>query len=323
MVKTEGSTARSTGREYTEEMQKHKGYLADLSANRTIYAMALPAVVFLLLFAYWPTLGVVLAFKNYSFAEGILGSPWVGLSNFREIFDSPFFVRAVRNSLIISFMKLLVGFPFPIIIALLLNEIKLRAVKKAVQTVTALPYFISWVVLGGIVISILSPSGGIINEVLVLLGKEPINFMVENRWFRWILVASDIWKNAGWGAIIYLAALAGIDPQQYESAMMDGANRWKQLIHITLPGLTGTIAVLLILNMGWILSAGFEQVYLLYNAAVYDSADIIETYLLRTGLSEGRFDLATAIGLFQSVVGCIMLFTVNGIVRRMGKSGVF
>jgi len=304
-------------------MHKRNGYLADLSANRTIYFMALPAVVFLLLFAYWPTLGVVLAFKKYSFAEGILGSPWVGLANFREIFDSPFFVRAVRNSLVISFMKLIVGFPFPIIIALLLNEVRLRSVKKTVQTVTALPYFISWVVLGGIVISILSPSGGIINEVLVLLGREPVNFMVENRWFRWILVASDIWKNAGWGAIIYLAALAGIDPQQYESAMMDGANRWKQLIHITLPGLTGTIAVLLILNMGWILSAGFEQVYLLYNAAVYDSADIIETYLLRTGLSEGRFDLATAIGLFQSVVGCVMLFTVNGIVRRMGKAGVF
>ncbi len=285
--------------------------------------MAVPALIFLIIFAYWPTAGIVLAFKEYNYKDGIFGSPWVGLANFQEIFNNPNFLRALGNTLIISSMKLIIGFPFPIILALMLNETRVRWFKSTIQTLTVLPYFISWAVLGGLIINILSPSGGAVNEVLKVFGFEQVNFLVENSWFRPILVFTDIWKNAGWSAIIYMAALAGIDPQLYEAAYLDGASGFQRLLHITIPGITGAIATILILNMAWILNAGFEQVFMLYTPTVYETGDILETFLLRMALSEGKFEVATAVGLFQSIIGFVMLVTVNSVVKKTGHHGIY
>ncbi len=294
----------------------------DLRKNWPLYIMALPAVLAILIFGYGPLFGLAIAFMDYSPVRGITGSEWVGLENFRRAFASPFFWNALQNSLIISGLKLLIGFPFAIVLALLLNEIRVKWFKRSVQTATMLPFFISWVIVATIWRSLLAPEG-VVNEARNMFGLETVLFLSDPDKFPWIIVLQDIWKHAGYGAVLYLATMATIDPQLYEAAMVDGASRLQQARHITLPGIRTTIVVLFILAVGTLITAGFEQIYVMYNASVYSTGDIIETYTLRLGLGQLRYGLATAVGLFQSVVGLGLVLLANYLVKRFNEEGLF
>lgn len=288
-----------------------------------LYVMLAPALLFLLIFKYTPMYGVIIAFQDFNVIKGMLNSPWVGLKHFEELFMFAEFPRVVRNTLIISLMKLVFGFPAPILLALLLNELLLVRFKRVVQTITYVPHFISWVVVGGIFIDILSPSSGIVNKLIEAFGFDPIFFMSDEKLFRWILVFTDTWKEAGWGAIIYLAALLGINEELFQAAKVDGASQLRQIWHISLPCIRSTIVILLLLRIGHIFDAGFEQVLVMYNATVYDVADIIDTYVFRVGLGQMQFGLTTAAGLFKSLIGCILLIVANWFARRMGEEGIY
>ncbi|KRF03904.1 protein lplB [Paenibacillus sp. Soil766] len=288
-----------------------------------LYLMVLPALVFLLVFKYGPMYGVVIAFKDYNIIQGVFASKWVGLQYFRELFMFDEFPRVVVNTLLISLMKLVIGFPAPILLALLLNELRLVVFKRWVQTFTYLPHFISWVVIGGIAVDLLSPSSGIVNKLIQAFGGEPIFFLTSEKLFRWILVYTDVWKEAGWGAIIYLAALLSINEELFQAATVDGAGRLRQIWHISLPSIRSTIIILLLLRIGHLLDAGFEQVLVMYNPTVYEVADIIDTYVFRVGLGTMQFGLTTAAGLFKSVIGCVLLVIANTLARRMGEEGIY
>lgn len=291
-----------------QRIMKHKYY----------YMLLLPGFLIFLLFYYVPLYGILIAFKDFRLTLGILNSPWEGLKWFKILFSGGDFGRIFSNSIIISFLKIIFNFPAPIILALLLNEVRNMKFKRIVQTIIYLPHFMSWVVLSGILILLFSPSTGLQN--LVGLETSPL---VDPKQFRALLVTSDMWRNAGWGTVIYLAAIAGISPELYEAAIMDGANRFQRVIHITLPSIMGTIVVLLILRTGKIMNAGFEQVFTLYNPIVYEVSDIFDTYVYRVGLSGGRYSLATAAGLFKSVVGfCTIMFT-NWLSKRFSGKGVW
>lgn len=285
--------------------------------------MITPVILYFLIFNYVPMIGLVIAFKNYVLSDGIFGSEWVGLANFQRLFDSPDFPKAIRNTLTISLLRLFFGFAAPIILALLLNELRLALYKRVIQTVSYLPHFFSWVILGGIFIMMLSGNGPI-NHVVKLIKGSAIPFLSEDYWFITILVVTGIWQSVGWGAIIYLAALSGINPDMYEAAMVDGAGRWKQVWHITIPSLMPTIITLFILSLGGILTAGFDQIYNLYNPMVYDVSDIIDTYVLRR-MMDMDLGLATAAGMFKSVVGLILIVGANAIAKKMsgGEQGVW
>jgi len=288
-----------------------------------MYAFLLPGLIYLVIFQYIPMYGILIAFKKFSLTKGILQSPWVGMENFRVLFRSRDFQNVFRNSIELSLLRLACGFPAPIILALLLNEVRLTALKRFIQTVVYLPHFVSWVVISGMVINILSPAGGIVNELITRLGGQRINFIISPRYFRGILIVSEIWKECGWGTIIYLAAISGIDPALYEAARVDGANRWHQVWHVTLPCIMNTIVVVLILRMGSILNNGFEQIYLMYSPAVYEVADVFETYSYRVGFLEGRYSYSSAVGLFQSAVGLVMILVTNRIAGAMGETGLW
>ena len=285
--------------------------------------MITPVILYFLIFNYVPMIGLVIAFKNYVLSDGIFGSEWVGLANFQRLFDSPDFPKAIRNTLTISLLRLFFGFAAPIILALLLNELRLALYKRVIQTVSYLPHFFSWVILGGIFIMMLSGNGPI-NHVVKLIKGSAIPFLSEDYWFITILVVTGIWQSVGWGAIIYLAALSGINPDMYEAAMVDGAGRWKQVWHITIPSLMPTIITLFILSLGGILTAGFDQIYNLYNPMVYDVSDIIDTYVLRR-MMDMDLGLATAAGMFKSVVGLVLIVGANSIAKKMsgGEQGVW
>ncbi len=293
----------------------------DLRRHWPLYLMALPAILAILVFGYGPLFGLVIAFQDYSAVRGITGSRWVGLYNFQLAFRNPFFLTALRNTIIISALKLAIGFPTAIVLALLLNEVRVRWFKRLVQTGTMLPFFISWVIVATMFRSLLAPEG-LINEVRQhLLGLDPVLFLSDPNKFRAIIVLQDIWKGAGYGAVLYLAAMATIDPGLYEAAMVDGASRWRQTWHITLPGIRATIITLFVLATGSLISAGFEQIYVMYNASVYVTGDIIETFTLRLGLTQTRYGLATAIGLFQSIVSVILVLLANFLVKVSTRKG--
>ncbi|AEE97719.1 ABC transporter permease [Mahella australiensis] len=294
-----------------------------LSEFKYLYIMLIPGITYFVVFHYIPMYGVTIAFKDFKIMQGIIDSPWVGLKYFKQAFESPFFAQTLWNTFIISVYKLLWGFPAPIILALLLNEVKNSIFKRTIQTISYLPHFLSWVVIGGILTDMLSPQTGVVNNIIKMFGGEPIYFMASKEWFRTVLVASDIWKEVGWGSIIYLAALSGIDPQLYEASQIDGANRWQQTWHITLPGIRGTIAILLILRLGNILNAGFEQIFIMYNSAVYEVSDIIDTWVYRIGLQGMQYSLATAVGLFKSLIGLVLVVAANWVTHRMGESGIW
>nr|WP_242698197.1 ABC transporter permease subunit [Bacillus sp. SD088] len=282
-----------------------------------------PGIIYFILFKYLPMWGVIIAFQDYSVFGGLLESTWVGLQHFNHMFQDREFYQVLWNTFIISFYKLLWGFPGPIVLAILLNEIRNMGYKRAIQTLAYLPHFLSWVIVGGILINILSPSTGIVNEVIKFLGMNPILFLADTSWFRSVLVASDIWKEIGWGAIIYLAALAGVDPQLYEAATVDGANKWKQLWYVTIPALLPTIAILFVLRLGNVLDVGFEQIFVLYNPVVYEVADVIETYVYRAGIEQAQFSYTTAVGLFKSVIALVLVYLANKAAKKMGQEGIW
>jgi len=303
---------------------RRKSLLQRMLGYRYVYLLLLPGIVTLIVFNYFPMYGIQLAFKNFRFIDGIWGSPWVGFDNFTMIFSTPGFMSVLKNTLIISVMKLITGYPVPIILCLLLNELKSTRFKKVTQTVLYLPHFLSWVIIAGLIYNIFSATGGLYGKVFRdLFQSTPTPILTDVDFFRPLLYISSIWKSAGWNMIIFLAAIAGIDPGLYESAALDGANRFQKAIYITLPSLAFAISITLILSLGGIMSAGFDQVFNLYSPQVYAKGDIIDTYIFRLGVGQGRFDVATAIGLFNSVVGLVLILLANKIAGLLGDHAIF
>ena len=304
---------------------KKKGIvLKKLVRDRHLYTMLLPVVLFYVIFKYLPMGGEIIAFKDYRFIDGILGSKWAGFKHFELLFQSADFWRILRNTLLLNVYSLVFGFPVPIVLALLLNEVRREWYKRLVQNFLYIPHFISWVVLGGILVAMLSPSTGIINLVLnKVFGIEPIYFMASSAWWPVMYTLSGIWREAGWGTILYLAAMASIDTQLYEAAKIDGANKLRQIWHVTLPGIRSTIAILLILRMGSMMDVGLEQILVLQNSSVLDVADVISSYVYRVGLQNMNYSYTTAIGLFQSIVGLILIVSVNRIIKKSGERGLW
>jgi len=285
----------------------------------------IPWIVWLIVFMYFPMYGVILAFKEFQLGSGIFGSPWVGLSQFSMFLDSPEFVQIMRNTLAISLLKLMFGFPAPILFALLLNELAGARFKKWVQTVSYLPYFISWVIVSGMVFQFLSLQDGVINPLLQALGfiREPIMFMGESKYFWAILVVTEIWKSVGWGSIIYIAAISSIDQTMYEAAMVDGASRLKRMLHITLPSIAPTIVILLIFAVSGVLNANFDQVYLMQTPLVTDVGEIIDTYVYKSGILTARYSFATAVDLFKSVIGFVLIISANWVSKKISDNGIW
>ncbi|MEF3354071.1 ABC transporter permease subunit [Paenibacillus sp. GYB006] len=290
----------------------------DLIRNRYIYLMLIPVIIYYGIFHYGPMYGLLIAFKDFGIAVGVWDSPWVGFTHFQNFFENPYFWRLLRNTLMISFYELLFAFPAPIILALLLNEIRLVFFKRIVQTISYLPHFISIVVVAGMLVDFVARDG-LINNILGFIGIEPIAFLQDPGWFRSIYVSSGIWQGIGWGSIIYLAAMSSIDPTLYDAARIDGAGRWKQTLHITIPGIMPTIVILLILNIGSILAVGSEKIILLYNPLTYETADVISTYVYRKGILGADFGYSAAVGLFNSVISFILLVVANTISKRVSE----
>ncbi len=295
------------------------GLLGYMRKHIWLYVFLIPGFAYLMVFKYVPMFGIIIAFKDFSIVRGIWESSWIGFENFAYLFESNSFYRVLRNSLVLSFYQIAFGFPAPILLAVMLNEVRSLMFKKVSQTILYLPFFISWVVLAGMIINFLSPSTGPINHLLKDFGMNPISFLLEPDYFRSIIVLAEIWKGVGWGTIIYLAAMAGIDPSLYEAAKMDGASRTQQIRHITLPGIYSTIVVLLILQTGSVLENGFEQIFLLYSPPTYDVADVFETYTYRVGLIDGRLSFAAAVGFFKAAVGLVLIIIANRIARLFGN----
>lgn len=291
--------------------------------DKHLIFMVLPAVVFFIIFHYYPMYGALIAFKEYTPGKGIWGSEWVGLQHFEQFFSGFYFTRLLINTLKISAYSLLWGFPLPIIFALILNEYRDGMFKKSIQTVSYLPHFISLVVTCGMIINFLSPTNGIINIAIKALGGKPINFLNDPKYFRSVYIASGIWQEFGWNSIIYLAALSGVDQQLYEAARIDGAGRWKQMLNITLPAIQPTIVILLILSVGNLMSVGFEKIILLYNASTYEASDVISTYVYRMGLQSLQYSFSAAVGLFNSAINICLLFLANTLSKRLAGSSIW
>jgi putative aldouronate transport system permease protein len=293
--------------------------LKHIRRDKYLLLMIVPVVVYYVIFHYIPMYGITIAFKNYSVSKGILGSEWLGFKWFEQFFHSFFFLRILKNTLLISIYGLIFGFWVPIAFALMLNELKDGAFKRFAQTVSYLPHFISVVVVVGMMVMFLSPSNGIVNQLLNQFGLESINFFNDTSWFRPLYVGSDIWQSFGWNSIIYLAAITGINSQLYEAARCDGANRWQQMIHVTLPGIKPTIVILLILSVGNIMNVGFEKILLMYNPSTYEVSDVISTYVYRRGILAADYSYGAAVGLFNSVINFILLLSVNFLSRKVNQ----
>ncbi|TES57895.1 sugar ABC transporter permease [Halalkalibacterium halodurans] len=272
-----------------------------------LHVLLIPALILALIFQYGPMFGIVMAFQDYKPWLGFTGSEWVGLQHFITMFEYDYAKQVIWNTLVISVLKMIFGLIVPIIVALLLNEMYQMVVKRTVQTIIYLPYFLSWVILGGILIDVLSPDGGIVNQALGLFGIDPIFFLGSNDWFRTTVVISDLWKETGFNTIVFLAAITAVNPNLYEAAVVDGANRWKQTLHITLPAMLPIIIVVATLSLGNILNAGFDQIFNLYNPLVYQTGDIIDTYVYRVSLVNGDFSYGTAVGLFKSLISLVLI----------------
>jgi putative aldouronate transport system permease protein len=294
----------------------------ELARNRSVYVMLAPVVAYFIVFQYVPMAGAIIAFKDFNPASGIHGSPWVGLDWFRQFFDSLFVGRVISNTILINVYDVLVGFPAPIVLALLLNELTGTRFRQFVQTVTYLPHFISVVVVSGMLLDFFARDG-VVGQIVASLGGTPQAVMNDPDWFRTVYVGSEIWQSVGWGSIIYLAALAGINPTLYEAARVDGANRWQRLRHITLPGLLPIIATLLVLRLGQMMTVGFEKIILLYNPATYETADVISTYVYRHGILDANYSYAAAVGLFNSAVAMVLLVVANKLSRRWSGTSIW
>jgi len=283
---------------------------------KVLYLLLLPGLAYFLIFKYAPMIGIVVAFKQYNIMTGFFSSPWIGFDNFKNFIYGVYFKDILINTVLISLYKLVFGFSAPIILALMLNEIRINWFKRLVQTITYLPHFISWVIAYGLMLALFSPGSGLVNLVLKQYGMDPFMFLTDPAWARTMVVVSDIWKEVGWGAILYLAALSGINSSLYEAARIDGAGRWRQMWHITLPGIRNVIFILLILRMGSILDAGFDQIFILSNPFNQDKIDIIDTWVYRQGIQNMQIGVATAVGVFKSVIGTILVLSSNQIAKR-------
>lgn len=310
--------AERTGRKLEKKLKRN----IRLRQNIPLMIMFSPIVLFFLIFKYVPMLGAIMAFKEYNFSDGIIGSPWVGLNNFRLLFSNPQMANTIRNTLMLSVLKIIVGFPFPIALAILLNEVRKAWFKKTIQTLVYLPHFFNWIIVGGLVITLFSQESGTINHLLQTWLGITYPFLYQE--FSWVVIflGSGVWKEVGFSTIVYLAAITSIDPSLYESACMDGANKWKQTWHITLPGIQPTIILLLILSMGSVMEVSFDQIYMLQNSVVADISEVISTFIYRAGLQGGQFSLTAAMGLFESLVGLILVVVTNHIARRF-KQGLW
>ena len=294
----------------------------DWKRNKSLYLLVVPVLLFYICFHYKPMYGAIIAFQDYNPRKGISGSEWVGFQQFIRFFNSPYFGRLLRNTLLLSVYGIIFGFPMPIILALLLNELKAEKYKKVVQTVTYLPHFISMVVVTGI-IKDFTLSTGLINDIVVMLGGERTSLIMNPNLYRTIYIVSDIWQGIGWGSIIYLSALSGVAQDLYEAAAIDGAGRWKQMLHVTLPGIAPTIVIQLILRVGQLLGSGYEKTILLYNEATYETADIIGSYIYRVGILERDWSYSTAIGLFNSAINLVLLVITNKISRKLSETSLW
>lgn len=295
---------------------------SDIISNKIVYLMALPMLAFYIIICYYPMYGATIAFRNYSPMKGITQSPWVGLEHFKSFFQSYYFLRVIKNTLMINIYSLIFGFPAPIILALLINEVKSRMFKRTVQTISYLPHFISTIVVCGMMIDFFS-TNGVVNDLIAALGGGRSNLLMQPQLFQPLYVASGIWQDAGWSAIIYLAALSAINVELYEAAVIDGASRWKQTLHVTIPGIMPTIIIMLILRMGEMMSVGYEKIILLYNPLTYETADVISSFVYRKGLLEFSYSYSTAVGLFNSLINFILLISANWISRRTNETSLW
>lgn len=292
--------------------------------DRMFYLMLLPGIIYFIIFHYAPMYGVQIAFRNYKMKLGFFASPWVGMDNFEKLFRDPGFITALRNTIIISLLKIAVGFPAPVILALMLNAVRSTRLRRVFQSISYLPHFLSWIVIASLVRSMFSTSMGSVNQLIKSFGFEPVNFLGSGQYFRGVLVLTDCWKEVGWGSIIYLAALMGVDRQLYEAATVDGAGPFRQLVSITIPSIAPTIITMLILRVGGILSAGQDQVYAMYNELVYSVADILDTYALRIGLNNLKYSMSTAVSLFKSAIGLTMILITNRVSKLVDENnGIF
>jgi putative aldouronate transport system permease protein len=295
---------------------------ADLRRNNYIYLMLAPLVAYYVIFHYGPMYGAIIAFKDFNPAQGVLGSPWVGLQNFTDFFNGPFFLRLLRNTLAINVLDIIVGFPAPIILALLLNELTSQRFKRTVQTITYLPHFMSLVVVVGIMVDFLARDG-LVNQLLGTLGVAPTAFLLQANWYWALYVGSGIWQAIGWGSIIYLAAIANVDPTLYEAATVDGAGRWSQMRHVTLPGMMPMIVTLLILRVGMLMSVGYEKALLLYNPSTFETADVISSYVYRKGVLGMDYSFTAAVGLFNSLINFAFLLVANRLSRKANQASLW
>lgn len=294
-----------------------------LRQNWQIYAMLAPTIIWFCIFSYTPMYGLQIAFKDYSIFRGIDASPWVGFEHFRDLFANEQFLRAIRNTVIISALSLIFGFPMPIILALMFNEVVNLTYRKTVQTIVYLPHFISLVIIAGIIISAFSPTTGVVNQMMKAFGMDPVYFLTRPEWFRPLFVGAGIWQEAGFQSIVYLAAIAGISPSLYESAVVDGASRWQMMWKITLPSILPTIIIMLIIRIGNLMEVGFELVVLLYQPSTFETADVINTFIYRQGLQGAQYDLAAAAGLFNAVVAFVLVVSANTISRRFSRTSLW
>ena len=302
-------------------------FLHNVTHYRYLHLMVLPGLAFFLLFKYVPMYGIIIAFKNYKGAAGgfsaIMSAPWIGLKNFEIFFNSLYCERVFKNTIYLSILRLIFSFPAPILLALMINEIRANWFKRTVQTITYMPYFLSWVVVAGLLNTLLSPDNGAINTIIKLAGGQPVYFLTSKQWFRPILIISEIWKNIGYGSIVYLAAITSIDQEQYEAARVDGANKLQQIIHITLPALSEIIAIMLILQIGKMFDDNFDQIFNLYSPSVYEVSDVFETYVYRNGIQQSKFSYSAAVGLVKSVLALAMIVFSNKASKKLGAQGLF
>ncbi len=294
-----------------------------VSNNKWLYILAIPGLTYFLVFKYAPMYGVIIAFKDYVPFLGINGSQWVGLENFKDFFINPDFFRIMGNTLILALLNIVIGFPAPIILALLLNEVRSNIYKRVVQTLVYIPHFLSWTIVVSLTFVLFSINGGAVTTLVQSITGQEIDFLSDPNWFRPMIILQGVWKGVGWGTIIYLAALSGVDQEQYEAAIMDGAGRFARVWHITLPAIRSTVVIMLIMKVGSILSTGFDQIYLMTNALNRPVADVFDTYVYMMGITQGAYSYSTAVGLFKSVVGIILVLTTNKIARKLGETGLY
>lgn len=294
-----------------------------LVRNRYLYALLAPGILYFVLFRYVPMWGMVIAFQDYHPVAGVAGSEWVGWKHVIRLFQDSTFYMLLRNTLVLFVLSMVFYFPVPILLALMLNEVRISLFKRSVQTIIYIPHFFSWIIVVSLTYVLLSSQNGIVNDVLVSFGLHKINFLLSEGWFRPLFVMQTIWKEAGWGTIIFLAAISGVDPQLYEAARMDGVNRFRQIWHITLPGIRNVIVIMIILRTGNVLELNFDHIYVMLNAMNRSVAEVFDTYIYTSGIQQGQFSYSTAVGLFRNMAGLVMVLTANWLSKRFGDEGIF